>query len=339
MTFIQGFCLIGVITGVYLGIQFITVGRKSSNTNYYLGLFFLLIAFRIGKLLIQEMGSETIQSIYFNVMHASYLALGPVTWLYIRSYRSSPQGMVNNMFHFIPSMVLLITAFPARQLLGESVWIIFYWIIQLHPLLYVISAWKFLKQSVHSNRPPVNQLIWLKSIIGSVLVIATMNVSYFIFHFPFYLVTSSLLILTSYLIISLAFSGKQNVVIGKNDKKYKNLRVSSEEIHAIWNNAKELLSKKELFLNEALKLAHVSRQLNTPPHVLSMVINTCSGKNFTDYINSMRIEKAQQKLFEERNKKILTIALESGFSSLSAFNKAFKKKTGLNPSEYRSKSL
>ena len=57
---------------------------------------------------------------------------------------------------------------------------------------------------------------------------------------------------------------------------------------------------------------------------------------FNSYINSLRIGRAQQKITQEADKKILAIALECGFTSLSTFNQAFKKNTGLNPSEYRS---
>ncbi len=338
MTFILSISTIGAITGIYLGFQFIANGKKFSNSNYYLGIFFLLLAIRIGKLLIQELGAEVIQELYFNVMHASYLALGPIIWLYIMSYFSFPNHR-KNIVHFIPALTLLLLAFQSRQILGEYIWINIYWSIQVHPLIYVLISWKFLNQRIPSMKPTINQVIWLRSVLGSVLMIAVMNALYFVFHFPFYVVTSFLLLLTTYLIVSLAFNGKLNVVIGKSDKKYKNLNVKSEEIKDLWKNARELLKNNELFLDDTLKLVHVSDQLNTPPHVLSMVINSCSGQNFTDYINSLRIERAQQKLSEERSKKILAIAMESGFSTLSAFNKAFKKTTGLKPSEYRSRAL
>ncbi len=337
MNFILGISVIGTVTSIYLGLQFIANGRKTSNANYYLGILFMLIALRIGKFLIQELAAESIQSMYFNVMHASYLALGPIVWFYIRSHFSLAQPRPNKIVHLAPALVLLLTAFSARHFLGESIWIWIYWMIQVHPLFYVISSWKSIKKEIDWATLSISKSTWLYSILGSVLLIASMNALYFVFLFPFYLVTSSLIVLTCYLIISMAFSGKLNAVLRVPGKKYKNLRLSSEEITQIWNKAWILLTQDDLFLNENLKLAHLSNQLNTSQHIVSMVINTCSGKNFSDLINSMRIERAQQKIAEEKGKKILAVALESGFTSLSAFNRAFKKNTGLKPSEYRSK--
>ena len=55
-----------------------------------------------------------------------------------------------------------------------------------------------------------------------------------------------------------------------------------------------------------------------------------------DFINSYRIKEAKRLLKNRLNEKstILEILFEVGFNSKAAFNKAFKKKTGLTPSEY-----
>jgi len=84
MDFILGFSLIGSVTSLFLGFQFLSKGAQATS-NFYLGAFFLLIALRVGKLPMQELTSGGVQSFYFNIMHASYLGLGPVVWHYIRT--------------------------------------------------------------------------------------------------------------------------------------------------------------------------------------------------------------------------------------------------------------
>lgn len=42
-----------------------------------------------------------------------------------------------------------------------------------------------------------------------------------------------------------------------------------------------------------------------------------------------------QALFSNPDTQIIDIAFDSGFSSISSFNRAFKKITGLSPSKYR----
>ncbi|HOU69509.1 MAG TPA: AraC family transcriptional regulator [Paludibacteraceae bacterium] len=59
-----------------------------------------------------------------------------------------------------------------------------------------------------------------------------------------------------------------------------------------------------------------------------------TGRTFVNLINEYRIKKACQ-LLCDNNKSISSISFELGFSSLSHFNKTFKYKTGVSPSNYR----
>jgi AraC-like DNA-binding protein len=56
-------------------------------------------------------------------------------------------------------------------------------------------------------------------------------------------------------------------------------------------------------------------------------------------VNSYRIEEAGKRLADpaEDHKTILEIAYDTGFYSKSVFNTAFKKFTGMTPSQYKKK--
>ena len=62
------------------------------------------------------------------------------------------------------------------------------------------------------------------------------------------------------------------------------------------------------------------------------------GKSFFDLINSYRIEEAKKMIKEPEDEKmtISEVMYKVGFNSKSSFNTAFKKYTGLTPSEYKS---
>ena len=62
------------------------------------------------------------------------------------------------------------------------------------------------------------------------------------------------------------------------------------------------------------------------------------GVTVTEYINSLRLEHAA-KLLQTTDKKIVDIALESGFESVSYFNKIFKQKFLVTPHTYRNKCI
>ena len=68
--------------------------------------------------------------------------------------------------------------------------------------------------------------------------------------------------------------------------------------------------------------------------------NTITGDNFANYINQYRVEAVKEMISnsEYENYNLLTIGLESGFTSKTTFYKAFKKFTGQTPNEYKNTS-
>ncbi|MFK7979943.1 MAG: helix-turn-helix domain-containing protein [Saprospiraceae bacterium] len=90
-------------------------------------------------------------------------------------------------------------------------------------------------------------------------------------------------------------------------------------------------------LEPELTLAQLSKQIKIPTHYLSQVINEKLACNFLDFVNRYRIEDAKQKLTDAKysHYTIISIAYEAGFNAKSTFYAAFKKQTGMTPSQYR----
>jgi AraC-like DNA-binding protein len=91
------------------------------------------------------------------------------------------------------------------------------------------------------------------------------------------------------------------------------------------------------FLDPELTLSQLAARLGASTNHVSQVINTDFGQSFYDFVNRYRIEKAKALLSDQAraDDKILSIALESGFNSKSAFNASFKKHTGMTPKDFR----
>lgn len=338
MSVIVPFSIIGISGSLFLGILLLSRRPRNNTSHIFLSIFFFLLALRLGKILVQEYGSTTILNLYFNIMHASFLAIGPSLWYYIRAYVSDftfkKQG---HSVHFLPSLVFLLAAYQIRLFVGEQVWIIIYWIIQLHPILYVLGSLQYLIKNANFKNETLNDKIWICSLLATTLSVVVMNILYFTFNFPFYLVIALLLIFTVYLFTYLAFHDFTKVVSGRTRTKYKNLNLDAHKTNLLKSKIDSTIHEKKLYLNNQLKLADVAEMINIPSHVISSVINQSYQVSFPKYINLLRIKEAQQRLIEEYDKKIIAIALESGFYSLSAFNRVFKEHTGMNPSHYRSK--
>jgi AraC-like DNA-binding protein len=68
---------------------------------------------------------------------------------------------------------------------------------------------------------------------------------------------------------------------------------------------------------------------------LSTAINASGERNFYDYINSYRLARVKKLLIDNPDMSVIEAAFICGFNSKSTFNDAFKRDTGLTPSEYR----
>lgn len=92
------------------------------------------------------------------------------------------------------------------------------------------------------------------------------------------------------------------------------------------------------FLNENFKLPlnldDISLATGYNKYTVCHLFKNITEKTIFDYINFLRIRYAIEELKQKR-KSILEIAIESGFSSSSYFNRVFKNEIGCAPSEYR----
>jgi AraC-like DNA-binding protein len=118
-------------------------------------------------------------------------------------------------------------------------------------------------------------------------------------------------------------------------KKYAKSSLNENTANEIDRKLQHLMTTERLFIEPELTLTDLATRLEIHPNHLSQVINL-KGANFYDYINTLRIEEFKRLISLPENKKysILGLAYECGFNSKSAFNRYFKKSTGLSPSEY-----
>ncbi|MVZ67058.1 helix-turn-helix domain-containing protein [Sphingobacterium sp. DK4209] len=93
----------------------------------------------------------------------------------------------------------------------------------------------------------------------------------------------------------------------------------------------------DLFVDSRMSLSYLASYLGTNTITLSKIINTYKEMNFNDYINGLRIRYIIERIKNEpkfEQYKISYLAEVSGFSSHSIFSKAFKKSTGVTPSQF-----
>lgn len=96
----------------------------------------------------------------------------------------------------------------------------------------------------------------------------------------------------------------------------------------------QLMEGERFFLTPNLKIGDVVRRLSICRTYLSAYINQTYNASFSDYVNRLRIEYAQQLLRESPSQKLLVIAQQSGFATEQSFYRNFHKFTGQKPSEW-----
>ncbi len=87
------------------------------------------------------------------------------------------------------------------------------------------------------------------------------------------------------------------------------------------------------FTND-LSLSLLEEELHLSKYYISHLFSNRLGIRFNDYINSLRISEAC-KYLRSSNASVTEISTASGFGTLRTFNRAFMKRMGMSPSEYR----
>ncbi len=87
--------------------------------------------------------------------------------------------------------------------------------------------------------------------------------------------------------------------------------------------------------HEDISLNMAGDSIGLTPSYLSWVFKEITGRNFVDYLNGFRIEKAKQ-LLKESNISVAKVGEKVGFTNSNTFIRVFKKYEGITPGNYRS---
>ncbi|HWV73788.1 MAG TPA: helix-turn-helix domain-containing protein [Pseudosphingobacterium sp.] len=111
--------------------------------------------------------------------------------------------------------------------------------------------------------------------------------------------------------------------------------LSDERVFEIASAMDHAMSEQQLF-KRISKIGNLADYLDLSPRYLSYVLSKHYELNFNDYVNSFRISYVIQLMETAQNKNLTleAIAQEAGFSSRTTFFTAFKKQTGLSPTQY-----
>jgi AraC-like DNA-binding protein len=121
--------------------------------------------------------------------------------------------------------------------------------------------------------------------------------------------------------------------------KYGTSTLGGVDVRASLEKLAHLMSDGKAYQDEDLGLNSLAVEVGLTTHQLSELINSRLGMGFSRYVRERRVEAAKALLLAAPSQSILSVSLDTGFRSQSAFYAAFKDITGETPGDFREARL
>ncbi len=349
LQFIIGF---GIVQSLLLSIALL-VSKWKNQSAVLLGCLLLVEAISLNEQLLYF--SDEIYNYLFFLGWSYPLGISRPILLYffVLSYFSGPLTFKRK--HFLHSTILIfyfilfypiISATEAEKLVllerdAGSTWtesvgsVLFFVLDTVIRMAYYWLAYQVL--SVHYEHARLNKTKQPQWIANFALVF----IVFFCFRLLLYFLNGFgwlsnesfgliVLLISSFIIQTIAWF----MMTGMKWPAYSALRpVDSNEMMIL----KKVLEEQQAYLNDELTIRELSGLCNIKQERITELIRLEYKGSFKEVINRMRVDEAKKLIAEDLKQSrlnLLAIAMDSGFNNKVTFYRAFKKSTGLAPSDY-----
>lgn len=295
----------------------------------------------------------------FLFLHTSVIAVGPLIYIYIRSFLQNEEETENRRnklvrvcIHFWP--VLLFAIFECffflqdrnelrNQIIKGSIEFRFdaahmaSFIASLQVSFYSLFCLYLYHKVSRKYEIYELKLVWLILLLP-VLANSMIGSAYFLKNKLLFESGASLICIMILLLFIVrekypGFFSEISEVI--QNAKYQNTSLLTKEIEAANSKLKELLEIKYLYRDSELRLVDLAAELSLNLHQTSRYLNEVHRMNFYELINRYRVQEACKRLEEGSEISVLDVGFAVGFNSKSTFHSQFVKFTGMSPAMYR----
>lgn len=367
--------IISLFISLFLAFFLITAKTEHKSSNALLALFLVINAIDVSEPLVNSLVNGPSNLGMLRTTFA-FLQI-PVFYLYVLSvcysdFKLKPQHLVHLLPFLIVNLMLLprfytvdiaekISFIQNRQSRIEVQLI--HIMIHVQIVIYLIAVFKVLRKSKklyleNYAGKHINSYNWLFQFTLVLTIIYLVALLKNILKFSDYphlsdaikigLQLSQLFIICWYLFKALNNPGLfRNIdtklklvdeMVSEEKSKVPSVKEDNESLYTEeLLKLKQFMTEEKPFLNPALTIQDVSKQIGIPVRDLSLLINHQLKQHFYDFVNTYRIESAMEILRDTTKSEltILEILYEVGFNSKSSFNTAFKKHTNCTPTFYR----
>jgi len=308
---------------------------------------------------------------FFPMVYPLLLSFNPFYYLYVRSLTDEQYQFKPKVFlHYIPAFVMAFISLLGYlfdlNVIGHFLEIIKPWMVLVYYLqvvVYVIAIIQLLKKHQKNILEYFSyteniSLSWLWVFLFMYIAFSVLDISlYFLStHYPLFRLIYFLCMIL--FINFLGFFGikQSDIYLQKLYEAQVNIKESLHETSSmpkdktivssgfqlteefkqeLYERILQIMKEKKLYVDPELNIITLAKLLETNYKYVSIVINEKTGNNFFNFINDLRVEEAIENMKRHGNTLTLeAIAQMSGFRNRSTFLHAFKKKMGVNPSEF-----
>jgi AraC-like DNA-binding protein len=141
-------------------------------------------------------------------------------------------------------------------------------------------------------------------------------------------------VLACVLVLSLAWRKRRRRSLARAQK----ISLAPEDVETAVQRLSYIFQVEKIYRSARLSLDSLAERLGLQSHQLSAIVNSRLGRSFTEIVSDYRVEEVKKRLSDPTEKaNILNIAYDAGFGTKASFNRIFKDRTGLTPSEFRRK--
>ncbi len=328
---------------------------STSLSNYLLGAFLIVLGCQLSLLTLSDYGD-----IYLYRLTVSFrFIFGPVLYFYVRSISEKDYQLEKySLLHLAPFLLILIVL-NLDVLVPRFVLLI---TINISAIGYLFASYLMINKYqvvIKETQPSYSDisLIWLQQLITFFLIVIIINfINNTLYNEPFWpgeIMTLVEMIVIFLLVNIMVYKGLKHpslfsgityedikIVEDSNDK-YASSALNNQDLLKYKELVEQLMKDQEIYLNPELTLGDVAEIASISNRDLSQVINTQFNKNFSEFINQYRVERALHIFEKSTDDKmtVLEVLYEVGFNSKSSFYNAFKKYTGMTPKEYKSNQI
>lgn len=341
--------------GILLSLALLSSIIKKNYSTFYLGLITTVITIEVLNTWGMRVEYHSAENAFPFWTLGSYLTVPAVLWLFMKDntytiFRSHSKYF----FLFIPALVEIIVelfSFYSNRFLGtrfdfhsNQLWYLFTEALPVIAMIVVLFLFgtelkglNVLLKKIASSKTNFNQVLKLRIIFVFFLFLTVFWSLQSLSQLEVFHIIEVLLL---FFIFVLGYIGLLYPSFFDIPRALKTELIKEQfpqfDNRSELSRLKALFEEEQIYLRQKLSVKEVALKLNLPQRYVSWLINSYHGINFSSYVNSFRVNEALKRINDpgEKNKTLLGIALESGFSSKSSFNQIFKASTGKNPSDF-----